>query len=92
MRVMEVAKYVDPFITLDDVTLNLKKSNGLIALWEAILHDRIYLFIDQELETNPNFLDQELEPIKLRLEEISKAKATELTPQRGTAATLLNEL
>jgi len=92
MRVMEVAKYVDPFITLDDVTLNLKKSNGLIALWEAILHDRIYLFIDQELETNPNFLDQELEPIKLRLEEISKAKATELTPTRGTAADLFNQL
>lgn len=91
-KVMEVAAVVDPFITLDDISLNLKKSNGLVALWEAVLHDRVYTFIQEELILNPSFLEQDINVIRAKLEEKAKSKAAELTPTRGTAVDLLGQI
>ena len=92
MKAMEVVSLIDPFVSIDDQTLNLKKSNGLIALWEAVLHDRIYTFIEDELRKDNNFLDKDIEVIKTTLQELAKQKATELTPVRGTAEDILNRI
>ena len=92
MKAMEVVSLIDPFVSIDDQTLNLKKSNGLIALWEAVLHDRIYTFIEDALRKDNNFLDKDIEVIKTTLQELAKQKATELTPVRGTAEDILNRI
>lgn len=92
MRVMDLVSKIDSFIDIDDNTLNLKKSNGLIALWECVLHDRIYTFINDKFNDDPEFLIKDFDVIKKELEDMAKAKALELTPNNRSADAILGNI
>lgn len=91
-KVLKVVSAVDPYMTISDQDLNLKKSNGLVALWECVLHDRIYTFISDQVAEKDDFLDGEIKDIRPVLEQMAKTKATELTPINRSAEGILNNL
>lgn len=90
-KVLKVVSAVDPYMTISDQDLNLKKSNGLVALWECVLHDRIYTFIADQVNQKEKFLEGDIyKDIKPALETMAKEKATELTPKTRSAEDILN--
>lgn len=91
-KVLKIVSAVDPYMTITDQDLNLKKSNGLVALWECILHDRVYTFIADQVNQKDTFLDQDITEIRSALETMAKTKAAELTPVNRTAGGILNNL
>lgn len=88
--IIDVVFKVDGYATKDTTEIAILKSNNLIALWQAILHEEIYQFIDQLSEENEDFFDWELSRQKKELETLARARALELTP--NTAANIVEQL
>lgn len=89
-KIVEVVFNVDGYATKDTTEIAILKSNNLIALWQAILHEEIYQFIDQLSEANKDFFEWKLSRQKEELEKLARARATELTP--NTAANIVDSL
>lgn len=89
-RIIDVVFKVDGYATKDTTEIAILKSNGLIMLWQAVLHEEIYQFIDQLSEEHDDFFDWELSKQKKELEALARARATELTP--NTAANIVDSL
>jgi len=88
--IIDVVFKVDGYATKDTTEIAILKSNGLIALWQAVLHEEIYQFIDQLIEANEDFFEWELSKQKAQLEALAKARAAELTP--NTAANIVEQI
>jgi len=89
-NIIEVVFKVDGYATKDTTEIAILKSNGLIMLWQAILHEEIYQFIDQLSEANEDFFEWDLNKQKIELEKLARARATELTP--NTAANIVDQI
>lgn len=89
-KIVELVFKVDGYATKDTTEISILKSSNLIQLWQAILHEEIYQFIDELMEENKDFLAWDLMRQKSELEKLAKARASELTP--NTAANIINEI
>lgn len=89
-QIIDVVFKVDGYATKDTTEIAILKSNNLIALWQAVLHEEIYQFIDQLSGANKDFFEWDLAKQKAALEGLAKARAAELTP--NTAANIVNNL
>lgn len=88
--IIDVVFKVDGYATKDTTEIAILKSNNLITLWQAILHEEIYQFIDQLSEEHDDFFEWKLSEQKAELEKLAKARAVELTP--NTADNIVEEL
>jgi len=89
-QIIDVVFKVDGYATKDTTEIAILKSNNLIHLWQAILHEEIYQFIDQLSAANADFFEWDLNRQKKELELLAKARAVELTP--NTAANIVEQL
>lgn len=84
-KIIEVVFKVDGYATKDTTEIAILKSNNLISLWQAVLHEEIYQFVDQLSGANKDFFEWDLAKQKTELENLAKARATELTPNSAAA-------
>lgn len=88
--IIDVVFKVDGYATKDTTEIAILKSNGLIMLWQAILHEEIYQFIDQLSDANKDFFQWDLAKQKAELEKLARLRAAELTP--NTAENIVDSL
>lgn len=68
----------DRIITMSTQDASLALSKGLVERWELILHESALTFVNELVQENENFFDQELEDQKTALIDKAKAKADEV--------------
>lgn len=64
-----------PF-TNDEVAL--KQGRGVVEQWEVVLHDSAITFVNNLLDSNPDFLQQDIATQKQQLIDAAKQKANEI--------------
>jgi len=89
-KIIDVVFKVDGYATKDTTEIAILKSNGLIMLWQAVLHEEIYQFIDELSSANEDFFEWDLTKQKLELGKLARLRAAELTP--NTAANIVDSL
>lgn len=87
----ELLAQSDRLISMNQTDIAYGLSKGIIAPYEAILHDSGISFINKLFEENETFFEQDFTVQKEQLLEAAKAKATEVAPAQGNIIdTLLN--
>jgi len=81
---------VDRFVTSNTVDITAKLANGTCMKWEAILHDSVYMFIDNALIKDSDFFKQDIDKQKTYLIDEAKAISAEITTQ-NTATVKIEE-
>lgn len=76
--VINLAFSVDRFITCNKIDMATTQAQGNCMLWEVVLHDSIYTFIDNILQTDDSFFDKPIEEQKKALIDQAKALAAEI--------------
>jgi hypothetical protein len=80
-KMVDLAFAVDRLISLSTQDITQKKLSGSVANWEDILHTSVYTFIAEQIQKDPDFLNQPLEKQKSALVKMAKAKDSEVRPQ-----------
>ena len=80
-KILEIIMFSDPFVTKTSQDMAILNATGSIEKWKFILHNEIMTMI----ETNPEYLEQDLSDVREDLER----RAKELLPASNTAEQLL---
>lgn len=83
--VINLAFLVDRFITANQTEMASKLAIGIASKSEAILHDSLYTFIDEIIESDPGFFDKPLDVQKSTLIKMAQDKEAEISaPAKGS--------
>lgn len=88
-RVVDVILTVDRIATMSSLDINANISVGRVAKWEAILHDSISSMIEEKVNENKDYLQQDLKVIKADLINSAKLLQSEISPVQNSAASII---
>ena len=88
-RIATIVNYCDPYSIKSSEEIALLKGQGIIQLWQAILHEEIINYIQEEQLNDSEFINKDLPEIKTTIEAKAKARADE---SKVNANTLMNQL
>lgn len=81
-QMLKITALVDPFMTLDNLTIGSLTNTGTVPKWWATLHYSIYNFLAVKLEDNPNYLETDIKIITKDMQTM----AQEALPVSGNKA------
>lgn len=88
-KINDTIFYSDRLLGLSTDEVLKKITLGTVAKWEDILHTSIEMFIEEQLESDPLFLDKEKKAQRESLIQMAKAKDLEINPAKVNIDTVL---
>lgn len=89
LKKFDASVAADRLFHYKQIDINAGLGVGTIAKWEAILHDSVWNFIDMLIREDETFLEKETNEQVEMIKAKAKEKATEITPLKNNAESLL---
>lgn len=90
-RIVDIIMTVDRIATMSSLDINANISTGRVAKWEAILHDSISSFIEEKINADEKYLDQDLSVIKADLIASAKTLEKEINAPAFSTAAIISQ-
>lgn len=89
--IVNLAFAIDRFITSNTIEMIAAYASKTALLWEVVLHQSLYTFIDNTLVEDSDFFTKEFSVQRETIEALAKSKAEELTPEMGSVTDIADD-